>query len=67
MIDSAIEPFSPKAREFSKDVPVKALDTVDGAHNFARSEYGDEGEGYDLELMAAFLIAEGWTPPPEDD
>jgi hypothetical protein len=53
------EPFSAEVVEH----PEPLVDSVTHAHAVARSEWGDEGEGYDMNLMTQVLLDEGWTPP----
>lgn len=51
---------------FSEDVqpqPAALVEAVEAAHTTARSEWGDEGEGYDMNIMVAVLLDQGWTPP----
>lgn len=58
--------YCPDPFTTNSEVSNKVLGTVEEAHNHARGDYGDEGEGYDLALMARCLITQGWTPPEED-
>lgn len=61
------EPFSDDAAKYSAHVEDIAYITVEDAFNAARAPYGDEGAGYDLNLMSAALIQLGWTPPRKED
>ena len=59
------EPFSRSAETFAAHVSVAQVQSVEDAFNAGRAPYGDEGEGYDLDLATAVLIYMGWTPPKE--
>ena len=53
------DPFSPDMPEQEEAL----VELVEEAHSIARSMYGDEGEGYDMNLMVYVLLSQGWEPP----